>query len=443
MARVDVGSEMVRRSRFSRVVDAAGVAATALMVALLLVRLASSVHGRGGCALVVAVPAGLLAADLASAFAHWFGDTFFTEKTPLLGALVRPFRLHHEEPGAFVRHGFFERNRNNCLAALPLLVSAYVLCPQAGTLAGAFVVGALSFASIALAAATQLHAFSHDRQAPHVVRWLQRRGVLLSPEHHARHHRGAHDRVYGIVNGWSNGVLDRCRVFRFLKRLRAREGVATDLAYLFSNQVLTFALALPASRMLTGVRYEPIARAIASHPVVLQVLGMIVVVDLFQYGIHRLFHEVQLLWRIHAIHHSSPRLDWLAGSRLHFVDVLVMRTLTMAPVFVCGFSETAVHSYAVLAAVTGAVVHADVHFRFVFLEHIIVTPRYHALHHAADVEGSGKNFAFHLPVIDRIFGTQFLPSHTTPLRYGIRGRQVPAGWLHQLLFPLQSLFRSI
>jgi hypothetical protein len=26
---------------------------------------------------------------------------------------------------------------------------------------------------------------------------------------------------------------------------------------------------------------------------------------------------------------------------------------------------------------------------------------------------------------------------------GIRGRQVPDGWLHQLLFPLQSHFRSI
>jgi sterol desaturase/sphingolipid hydroxylase (fatty acid hydroxylase superfamily) len=304
-------------------------------------------------------------------------------------------------------------------------------------------VGALSFASIALAAATEVHAFARDQKAPRAVRWLQSRGVLLSPEHHARHHRGAHDRVYGIVNGWSNGVLDRCRIFRFLESVHAREGFATDVAYLFSNQVLTFALVLPASQMVARVRYEPIARAVASQCVVLQVLEIVVAVDLFQYGIHRLFHEVPFLFRIHAIHHSSRRLDWLAGSRLHFVDVLVVRTLTMAPVLVCGFSEIAVRSYAVLAAITGAFLHADIRRRFVALEHIVVTPRYHALHHAADVEGSGKNFAFHLPVIDRIFGTHFLPSHSTPLRFGIRGCHVPDGLLHQLLFPLQRLFRSI
>ena len=44
-----------------------------------------------------------------------------------------------------------------------------------------------------------------------------------------------------------------------------------------------------------------------------------------EYAVHRLFHRVPWLWRFHAIHHSSRALDWLAGSRLHLVDIVVMR----------------------------------------------------------------------------------------------------------------------
>ena len=63
-----------------------------------------------------------------------------------------------------------------------------------------------------------------------------------------------------------------------------------------------------------------------------------------------------------------------------------------------------------------------VRFRFGALEKIVATPRYHAFHHAAEAEAVDKNFAFHLPIIDRIFGTQYLPDRAWPARYGIRCR---------------------
>ncbi|HWP64401.1 MAG TPA: sterol desaturase family protein [Candidatus Limnocylindria bacterium] len=54
---------------------------------------------------------------------------------------------------------------------------------------------------------------------------------------------------------------------------------------------------------------------------------------------HRLFHAVPRLWRFHAIHHSSVQLDWLAGSRLHLVDVAVTRGLTLVPITLLGFTS--------------------------------------------------------------------------------------------------------
>jgi lathosterol oxidase len=460
----------------------------------------------------------------------------------------------------------------------------------------------LTVMAVVLAGATQIHAWAHDATAPRPVRWLQRRGILLSRDRHARHHAGAHDQSYGIVNGWANGVLDRARLFRHLetlvgavecwffaarrgpwpepqgmrpqseppawgnlaavasaalgavsvavvlcfwfpaqlttpelraiypmtlvrallqttialafvlgllglhfapdKRLAllgtllallatllggasvpvaapvaisphlgldwflldlfllaivyvplerlfprvrqpvAREGFATDLVYFFVNHVLVhvllFLAIMPAAVLLDWARYEPLARAVRSQPLVLQVAEIVVVADFFQYWIHRLFHEVPLLWRVHAIHHSSKRLDWLAGSRLHLVDIVVVRAVTFAPLFVGGFSGAAIRAYAVLVAVAGVFLHANVRFRFAALEKIVATPRYHAFHHAADAGAVDKNFAFHLPILDRLFGTQYLPEASWPERYGIEGDPVPEGWWRQLWSPLRK-----
>ena len=42
--------------------------------------------------------------------------------------------------------------------------------------------------------------------------------------------------------------------------------------------------------------------------------GVILVSDLLNYLAHRLLHRVRWLWRLHAVHHSSERVDWLATS---------------------------------------------------------------------------------------------------------------------------------
>ena len=173
----------------------------------------------------LALPAGLAVADLVSAIAHWFGDTYFAADAPLIGRIVGPFRLHHADPNAFRRHGLFERNRNNVLAALPLLVLAAWLSPWASAAGHPFWGATFAVTSIALAGATQIHAWAHGDDVPRLVARLQRCGILLSRERHAHHHRNAHDRAYAIVNGWANAALDSTAFFRRAERFAARLGL--------------------------------------------------------------------------------------------------------------------------------------------------------------------------------------------------------------------------
>jgi sterol desaturase/sphingolipid hydroxylase (fatty acid hydroxylase superfamily) len=75
-------------------------------------------------------------------------------------------------------------------------------------------------------------------------------------------------------------------------------------------------------------------------------------------------------------------------------------------------------------------------FSYVDLEdRVIATPRGHHWHHA--LEPIDVNFAVHLPVLDRFFGTQHLPADRWPAEYGIGGHPVPEGWTAQLVYPVR------
>jgi len=221
------------------------------------------------------------------------------------------------------------------------------------------------------------------------------------------------------------------------KQTTFRSGWTTDGVYLMVShlavQGLTFMTLLPATTLARFWQPVALQRAIRDQPLVFQFLEIVLVADLAQYWIHRAFHRVPLLWRFHAIHHSSRAMDWLAGSRLHVVDVITTRGLVMVPVFLLGFATAALYAYLVFVSFHAVFIHANVRFSFGRLDFVITTPRAHHWHHA--VTPLDKNFAVHLPVLDRVFGTQYLPGGAWPEAYGIDGRPMPESWGRQLVFP--------
>jgi sterol desaturase/sphingolipid hydroxylase (fatty acid hydroxylase superfamily) len=80
--------------------------------------------------------------------------------------------------------------------------------------------------------------------------------------------------------------------------------------------------------------------------------------------VHRLFHQVPWLWRFHQIHHSSRHMDWLAGSRLHLVDIVVTSGLTFVPIYVLGFAAPPTYAYLLFVSFQAVLIHANVGWRF-------------------------------------------------------------------------------
>lgn len=220
-----------------------------------------------------------------------------------------------------------------------------------------------------------------------------------------------------------------------------RFGWTTDGAHFMVShlavQALTFMTLLPATALAGLWQPVELQQAIRGQPLWLQFLEILLVSDLTQYWIHRAFHSVPVLWRFHAVHHSSRAMDWLAGSRLHVVDVLATRGLVLVPVFLLGFAQPALYAYLVFVSFHAVFIHANVRFRFGALDYVIATPRAHHWHHA--VAPIDKNFAVHLPLLDALFGTQHLPpDNAFPAAYGIEGHPIPEGWWSQLRHPFQN-----
>jgi sterol desaturase/sphingolipid hydroxylase (fatty acid hydroxylase superfamily) len=215
-----------------------------------------------------------------------------------------------------------------------------------------------------------------------------------------------------------------------------RRGWRTDLAHFFASHLLVQVLALltiaPATLLLGGLVSPRLHAAVSAQPLALQVAQAIALADLSQYAIHRAFHALPWLWRFHAIHHSSEEMDWLAGSRLHLVDVVATRATSFAPLFALGISPRALVVYLVFVSFQAVFLHANVRFAFGPLRWLVATPEFHHWHHAR--EPVDKNFAVHLPCIDRLFGTAWLPGGF-PQHYGVAGEPVPEGWLRQLVWP--------
>lgn len=221
-----------------------------------------------------------------------------------------------------------------------------------------------------------------------------------------------------------------------------RHGWRTDLTYFFVStlavQWVTIVTMKPAQVLFSWVMDESWRERVASQALVFQICEILLITDFFQYWIHRSFHRIPALWRVHAIHHSAERMDWLAGSRLHLVDIVVTRACRYIPLFILGFADPALLGYGVIVTLQATLIHANLRFTFGPLRYVLVTPQFHHWHHSDQPEAIDKNFAVHLPIWDWMFGSYHLPDQRWPKTYGVSGTKPPEGFFRQLFWPFKS-----
>lgn len=242
-------------------------------------------------------------------------------------------------------------------------------------------------------------------------------------------------------------LLGSSLIFIFIEKLFAlrkdqpvfRPEWQTDLHHFIVNHMVVgfvlLATNLMVHKLFGWAASDGIRGWVQGLPFWVALFLIVLVADLVQYWTHRAYHEVPLLWRLHAVHHSVKSMDWLAGSRQHIGELLITRTLVLAPIFVMGFSKEVIDAYIVIVGFQAVFNHANVSVRLGPLRYVIVTPNFHHWHHSQDQEALDKNYAAHFAFLDHLFGTAVKADREWPKDYGVLGDYVPNGFIKQFQFP--------
>ena len=98
-------------------------------------------------------------------------------------------------------------------------------------------------------------------------------------------------------------------------------------------------------------------------PLLVQLVLALVIGELPGYTVHRLEHQWETLWRVHATHHSAPRLYWLNASRFHVVDILMNYVSSYILLVALGCGAAPLALFGLASAVHGIFQHANLQLR--------------------------------------------------------------------------------
>ncbi|AMN43691.1 sterol desaturase family protein [Rhodoplanes sp. Z2-YC6860] len=245
-------------------------------------------------------------------------------------------------------------------------------------------------------------------------------------------------------------ILLACLIFVPLERLCAlrpnqrifRHGWHTDIVYLLLNGSLiklgllgiVFVVAFIAAHAVP----VPFREWVGGQPYWLQLAEAVILADIGFYWTHRMFHAVPWLWRFHAIHHSIEELDWLAAWRVHPVDQILTKGVSLIPVLALGFSDVTIGLYRLLYQWQSVFIHANVRIGLGPMRWLFASPEFHHWHHSADLEARDKNFAGQLSFLDALFGSLHMPRGKMPTSYGT-DQPLPKHYFPQLFYPFRSI----
>ena len=223
-----------------------------------------------------------------------------------------------------------------------------------------------------------------------------------------------------------------------------RKEWSLDLLYFCFNHLAISAILIYANYHVSHFGWAvnvDLQNMIQSMPVLLQVVLIIIAADFVLYWEHRLYHEVSVLWPVHAVHHSVENLDWLAGSRGHFFQVFTERAMVMVPLYLLGVDEAALNVYVVFAALQAVLIHCNTRIKFGWLKYVFVTPQFHHWHHSSEKPAIDTNYSAHIVLFDWLFNTYHMPEEHWPAHYGTT-KKIPNTYFGQMLHPISRFFKN-
>lgn len=224
-------------------------------------------------------------------------------------------------------------------------------------------------------------------------------------------------------------------------------GWSINLGWYFLDGIAAAFLLGPPTALLAWATHSLIPSAItgaaSSLPIWAKMCAAMVVGEIGFYWGHRWSHEWPLLWRFHAVHHSAVNINFLVNTRAHPVDLVFTRLCGLALLYVTGLASPVGPHPDLLPAIVLFVgsmwsyfIHANLRWRLGLFEEVLASPAFHHWHHTYE-DHKDHNYASMLPVLDRVFGTFYLPD-SWPEAYGT-STPMPDSITGQLIQPFATM----
>lgn len=143
--------------------------------------------------------------------------------------------------------------------------------------------------------------------------------------------------------------------------------------------------------------------------------------DLAYYTLHLVDHKSRMLWAVHVTHHNSEDFNLTTGFRSSVFEPLY-RFLFFSPLAFLGFNPWHIMVMYAIVQIYGSLVHTQSIKNMGFLEHILVTPSHHRVHHATNIQYLDKNYGMMFIIWDKMFGTFAKEDPNVKIHYGIYPR---------------------
>ncbi len=190
------------------------------------------------------------------------------------------------------------------------------------------------------------------------------------------------------------------------RAIKFRRVLPYDIGALFLY-VIFFELAVRITDQIPAPRYVP--AGILDLPMPLKVLLFYLVEDFGLYWVHRFMHTKHV-WRVHKWHHSPRYIYWLAGVRATVPHILLFNLTFVLALPILHSAPSWLFPLIMMEhMLRNDWMHMNVSWRSQWLEWIVVTPRYHHIHHSDDPRYYKANLGSLFTFWDRIFGTYVNP----------------------------------
>jgi sterol desaturase/sphingolipid hydroxylase (fatty acid hydroxylase superfamily) len=239
-----------------------------------------------------------------------------------------------------------------------------------------------------------------------------------------------------LIRRETGGVI----AFLLPRAIWTHKSVRADLGLYLFNRVLgvlgvfaRFAAVPAVAAWVASLVPRTALDSAALSPLALALI-VFVLTDFSNYWTHRLHHDTKALWPLHAVHHSASVLTPLTAYRQNPLSGMVSIALTtvifgvifglMVGTFTPDLSIAEIAGANAFVVLTNMTVtnflHSHIWISFgPKLEHVLISPVMHQVHHSIEPRHFNRNYGQALAIWDWMFGTLYVIREKEVVTFGL------------------------